>query len=223
MLSSSVEDYLKALLKHEQAHPGQPVANGALALAVRVAPASATAMVKVLAESGLVDYEPRVGARLTKAGNKLALSVLRRHRLIELFLVRHLKLDWSEVHDEAERLEHAVSDKVLGRIAELLDHPEMDPHGAPIPSATGDMPKREIILLADATIGAPLCVAQVPDESAMLNFLSGKGLIPGTPCRLLAVDGAAETLTVQGPQGALTLGLSVAKKVWVESYREGGL
>lgn len=216
MLSSSVEDYLKALLKHEQAHPGQPVANGALALAVRVAPASATAMVKVLAESGLVDYEPRVGARLTKAGNKLALSVLRRHRLIELFLVRHLKLDWSEVHDEAERLEHAVSDKVLERIAELLGHPEMDPHGAPIPSAAGDMPKREILLLADAKIGAPLCVAQVPDEPAMLNFLSGKGLVPGTPCRLLAVDDAAETLTVQGPQGALTLGLSVAKKVWVE-------
>ncbi len=216
MLSSSVEDYLKALLKHEQAHPGEPVSNGALALAVRVAPASATAMVKVLAESGLVSHEPRVGARLTEAGNKLALSVLRRHRLIELFLVRHLKLDWSEVHDEAERLEHAVSDKVLERIAELLGHPELDPHGAPIPSAAGDMPKRALTLLADADIGAQLCVAQVPDEPAMLRFLSDKGLVPGTPCRLLAVDGAAETATVEGPQGPLTLGLSAAKKVWVE-------
>lgn len=215
MLSSSVEDYLKALLKHEQAHPSEPVANGALALSVGVSPGSATAMVKALADAGLVAHEPRVGARLTDAGRKLALSVLRRHRLLELFLVEHLKLDWSEVHEEAERLEHAVSDKVLERIADLLGHPELDPHGAPIPSAAGDMPARQLTLLADAKIGAPLRVAQVPDEPAMLRFLSEKGLVPGTPCRLLAVDAVAETATLEGPGGVLTLGLSAAKKVWV--------
>lgn len=216
MISSTVEDYLKALLKHEQAHPLEPVANGALALTVGVSPGSATAMVKTLAEAGLVAHEPRVGARLTDAGRKLALSVLRRHRLIELFLVRHLKLDWSEVHEEAERLEHAVSDKVLERIAELLGHPENDPHGAPIPSASGDMPMKKRVPLAQAVTGAALCVAQVPDEPAMLRFLADKGLVPGTPCRLLAVDLVAETVTVEGPGGVLTLGLSAAKKVTVE-------
>src|SRR6185503_20361208 len=102
--------------------------------AMNVAPGTATAMVKTLAESGLVDYEPRGGVRLTTKGEKLALHVLRRHRLVELFLVEALGLDWSEVDEEAEELEHAISDKVLGRIDKALGHPQVDPHGDPIPT-----------------------------------------------------------------------------------------
>src|SRR5438309_1705668 len=100
-------------------------------------PATATTMVKALADSGLVAYEPRGGVRLTRGGEQLALHVLRRHRLVELFLVKVLGLDWSEVHAEADELEHAISDKVLDRIDGLLGRPSVDPHGDPIPSAKG--------------------------------------------------------------------------------------
>src|SRR6476620_7329433 len=107
---------------------------GRLAAAMGVVPGTATTMVKTLADSGLVTYEPRSGTRLTAGGEKLALHVLRRHRLVEPFLVKTLGLDWSEVHEEAEELEHAISDKVLHRIDQLLGHPTTDPHGDPIPT-----------------------------------------------------------------------------------------
>ena len=114
---------------------------GRLATAMGVVPGTATTMVKALADSGLVDYSPRTGVRLTEAGSQLALHVLRRHRLVELFLVRVVGLDWSEVHDEAEELEHVISDKVLEKIDALLGHPQADPHGDPIPTAKGHVAK----------------------------------------------------------------------------------
>src|SRR5580765_6417701 len=131
--SVTVENYLKQLYLSQQEEPERLVAMGKLAGAMGVVPGTATTMVKALADSGLVSYEPRGGVRLTRAGEQLALHVLRRHRLIELFLVKFLDLDWSEVHAEAEELEHAVSDKVLEKIDALLGHPVVDPHGDPIP------------------------------------------------------------------------------------------
>src|SRR6476661_2815846 len=136
MPSSTVEDYLKSLYT-QQRGGGDLVAMGALATAMNVAPGTATAMVKTLADAGLVDYEPRGGVRLSAKGEKLALHVLRRHRLVELFLVEVLGLDWSEVDQEAEELEHAISDKVLEKIDDVLGHPEVDPHGDPIPNPKG--------------------------------------------------------------------------------------
>src|SRR4051812_31426609 len=131
MATRTVEDYLKALYAEQQcAHQaggGELVAMGALAGAMDVAPGTATAMVKTLDEAGLVEYEPRGGVKLSAKGEKLALHVLRRHRLVELFLVEVLGLDWSEVDQEAEELEHAISDKVLARIDEKLGHPQFDP------------------------------------------------------------------------------------------------
>src|SRR5215208_5751466 len=126
MPSSTVENYLKTLFIEQQREHGNLVPMGALAAAMRVAPGTATAMVKTLAESGLVDYEPRGGVVLTTKGEKLALHVLRRHRLLELFLVEVLKLDWSEVDHEAEELKHAISEKVLTKIDDLLGHPQVD-------------------------------------------------------------------------------------------------
>src|SRR5438034_298483 len=150
MPTRTVEDYLKALYAEQQRGTargdGGLVAMGALALAMSVAPGTATAMVKTLAEAGLVDYEPRGGVRLSGKGEKLALHVLRRHRLVELFLVEVLGLDWSEVDPEAEELEHAISDKVMERIDWLLDHPQVDPHGDPIPSAKGTIPHRRAMV-----------------------------------------------------------------------------
>src|SRR5438046_8279 len=137
MASRTVENYLKALYSEQQRAGDELVSMGRLASAMGVVPGTVTTMVKALADSGLVSYEPRGGVRLTRGGEQLALHVLRRHRLVELFLVKVLGLDWSEVHAEAEELEHAVSDKVLERIDALLEHPRVDPHGDPIPPARG--------------------------------------------------------------------------------------
>src|SRR3954463_11536812 len=137
MATSTVENYLKTLFIEQQREDAALVSMGGLAAAMGVTPGTATSMVKALAESGLVDYEPRGGVRLSGKGEKLALHVLRRHRLGELFLVEMLGLDWSEVDQEAEELEHTISDKVLARIDELLKFPKFDPHGDPIPTARG--------------------------------------------------------------------------------------
>jgi DtxR family Mn-dependent transcriptional regulator len=140
-LSSTVENYLKHLFAEQQQNEGKLLPMGRLAAALGVAPGTATTMVKNLAESGLVTYEPHDGVRLTPDGERRALQVIRRHRLIELFLVQTLGLDWSEVHDEAEELEHAISQKVLERLDALLGHPQFDPHGDPIPGGKGQLPK----------------------------------------------------------------------------------
>src|SRR5690606_32720750 len=160
------ENYLKQLYQ-QQAHAAAEdlVPVGKLAAAMGVTPGTGTSMVKALAEANLVRYEPRGGVRLTPAGERLALAVLRRHRLIELFLVRTLGLDWSEVHDEAEELEHAISDKVLDRIDALLGHPDTDPHGDPIPPADGQpRSTAELNSLTDCPTDAPLRVARVIDQ-----------------------------------------------------------
>src|SRR5881397_7753 len=159
MPSSTVEDYLKQIyLEQQQGPAGQLVSMGKLAASMGVVPGTATSMVKALADSGLVDYEPRSGARLTRGGEQLALHVLRRHRLVELFLVKVLGLDWSEVHAEAEELEHAISDKVLERIDAFLDHPRVDPHGDPIPSAKGDLANPRALSLIDCPLQLPFRV-----------------------------------------------------------------
>src|SRR5438309_3371533 len=137
MPSPTVENYLKQLYLQQQHAPQELVSMGKLAAAMGVVPGTATTMVKALADSGLVTYQSRGGVRLTRGGEQLALHVLRRHRLVELFLVKVLGLDWSEVHAEADDLEHAISDKVLEKIDQYLGRPSVDPHGDPIPSAKG--------------------------------------------------------------------------------------
>src|SRR5687767_11670932 len=162
--SSTVENYLKQLYLEQQANPEQLVSMGKLASAMGVVPGTATSMVKALADSGLVTYEPREGVRLTSGGEQLALHVLRRHRLVELFLVKVLGLDWSEVHDEAEELEHAISEKVLERMDNLLGRPTADPHGDPIPTAKGKVSEGRYPSLADCPVGRPLRVVRILDQ-----------------------------------------------------------
>ena len=137
--SQTVENYLKTIFLAQAVAPARDdlVPMGQIAAALGVVPGTATTMVKTLSESGLVHYEPYMGVRLTPAGEKLASLVLRRHRLIELFLVKVLGMSWAEVHDEAERLEHAVSERLIDRIDEMLGRPAVDPHGDPIPIARG--------------------------------------------------------------------------------------
>jgi DtxR family Mn-dependent transcriptional regulator len=135
--SSTVENYLKAIFHAQLQLPRKSdmVPMGRLAGALGVVPGTATTMAKTMSDSGLVKYEPYAGVRLTPSGDRLAAMVVRRHRLIELFLVNVMGMSWSEVHDEAEHLEHAMSDRVIARIDEMLGHPAVDPHADPIPDA----------------------------------------------------------------------------------------
>jgi DtxR family Mn-dependent transcriptional regulator len=221
MPSVTVENYLKALHELAQDTPaGDLVAMGRLAAAMQVTPGTATAMAKTLDEAGLVAYEPRGGVQLSARGRKLALHVLRRHRLVELFLVRVLKLDWSQVHDEAEELEHAISDKLLERIDELLGRPEADPHGDPIPRAADlDLPSTAAtVTLLACPIQQPHRVARVLDQDAdFLQFAERHGLTPGSTLLVTKRDPAADAVTLR-PQGKprLTLGAAAAAKVLVE-------
>src|SRR5678815_1500091 len=163
MASSTVENYLKQIYLEQQLAPDELVSMGKLAASMGVVPGTATSMVKALADSGLVSYEPRSGAKLTKGGEQLALHVLRRHRLVELFLVKVLGLDWSEVHDEAEHLEHAVSDKVLERIDAILGHPSVDPHGDPIPTSEGKVAPQKLLSLAECEPHQRLRITRIAD------------------------------------------------------------
>jgi DtxR family Mn-dependent transcriptional regulator len=217
--TSTVENYIKRLYIQQQRHAGRRVPMGKLATAMRVAPGTATAMVKSLSDMALVDYRPRAGTRLTASGEKLALDILRRHRLVELFLVNVLGLDWSEVHDEAERLEHAVSDKVLDRLDEILGYPQADPHGDPIPPARGKIKRQQLRTLADPDVDGPIRIVRVSDQDGdFLRFVDRSGLMPGTEATVVHRDVAADAVTVETDAGAsATLGTTAAAKILVES------
>ena len=225
MATTTVENYLKRIyLAQQDAPPDALVAMGDLAAAVGVTPGTATTMVKSLEETHLLCYTPRGGVRLTDAGERLARQVLRRHRLIEQFLVEIVGLDWSEVHDEAEELEHAVSDKLMERIDALLGHPRVDPHGDPIPPADDAPRKRRQKIepspawsLADCPLARPLRVCRVLDQSpAFLRFLDGQGLVPGAAVSVLDRPDAADCASVETAGGrVVSLGTAAAARVLV--------
>ena len=171
--SSTVENYLKAIFlgtagsREGEARSLLPM--GQLASALSVAPGTATAMVKTLSESGLVRYEPYAGVALTPAGERLAALVVRRHRLLELFLVQVLGFGWDEVHDEAEHLEHAVSDRLIDRIDEMLGRPEVDPHGDPIPDAEGSLRREQMQTLLTCPLNTAVTVRRVVDQDKVVS------------------------------------------------------
>lgn len=232
MPTSTVENYLKELYlasqradaSAAQSAAGEPpqrimVSTGLIATALGVTPGTATVMIKTLAESGLVDYEPRAGAALTSRGRQLALHVVRRHRLIELFLVQVLKLDWSEVHDEAEHLEHVISDKVLDRIDDMLGRPAFDPHGHPIPTAEGTIAPQTLHRLTEAANGSSIRVARFDDrDPAFLRYVDEQGLGVGATAAVIRNDALAQAITVKtSHQQPLTIGFAAAEKIFIES------
>ena len=199
--SSTVENYLKAIYQAQMAQADRKrlVSMGLLAGALGVVPGTATTMVKALAESGLVKYEPYVGVRLTSAGQKLAALVLRRHRLMELFLVKVLGMSWVEVHEEAERLEHAASDRLIDRIDTMLGRPSVDPHGDPIPGEDGSLTTAHYQTLLNCPLDTPAVVTRVTDQdAAFLRFLEDSDLKPGQAVRVEARDFAADHVLVRG-------------------------
>ena len=222
MPSSTTENYLKQLMFLQQKQDdAAPVGTGRLAAAMAVTPGTATVMVKSLADAGLVHYESRTGVRLTAAGERTALEVIRRHRIIELFLVQILHLDWSEVHEEAEVLEHAVSDKVLAHMDELLGHPAFDPHGDPIPDASGQVQSRELSRLDECRPGQALRVSQVENsDPAFLRFAESRRLTPGAALTILEADPMSDALMVQCESGPpFVMGMSAARRVFVTPVR----
>ena len=217
--SQTVENYLKTIFL-AQSSPGEAddlVPMGQIASSLGVVPGTATTMIKALAESGLVHYEPYMGVRLTPAGEKLASLVLRRHRLIELFLVKVLHMNWTEVHDEAERLEHAVSERLIDRIDEMLGRPAVDPHGDPIPTAEGTIARHEHVDLMAAAIDTPLVVARILDQDAeFLRFAETRRLVPGASIVVRERHPAADSVRLELPSGDMvTIGTRAATKVLV--------
>ena len=218
MASSTVEDYLKRIYLEQAKDDAALVPMGRLAESMGVAPGTATSMVKSLAESLLVHYEPYAGVRLTRNGKKLALRILRQHRIVELFLVEVLGMDWADVHEEAERLEHAVSDRVLERIHDYLGRPAFDPHGDPIPAADGRLTRRNVVPLSRTSRGARCRVARIADQSpAFLRAVERFGLLPGSDLRVKQYDEEAGTIELAvAPRRSVTVAREVANRVLVE-------
>lgn len=218
LASQTVENYLKTIYIAQSALPTARdlVPMGQLAASLGVVPGTATTMVKTLAESGLVRYEPYAGVRLTASGEKLASLVLRRHRLIELFLVKHLGMSWADVHDEAEQLEHAVSERLIDRIDEMLGRPDVDPHGDPIPTAQGKIARPDDPDLLSAPVGAPLVVARILDQDPpFLRFVEQQGVMPGRAVTIASRDEAADAVSLSTETGDVTIGTRAASKVLV--------
>lgn len=212
--TAAMEDYLKAIYRLQD--PADGVSTKALADALDVTAASATNMVKRLAELELVNYEPYQGAQLTGPGEAIALEVIRHHRLLELFLVETLGLSWDQVHEEAEVLEHHISERLEARIAEMLGHPERDPHGDPIPSLDGSVRADGGQALPDAEPGSTLQVVRVTDQRPdVLRFLADNGLVPKAHLHVDRVEPSAGVIEIRVDGQAIHLGMEVAAAVRV--------
>jgi DtxR family Mn-dependent transcriptional regulator len=217
MPSLTVENYAKAIYQLAQQQTGSDaVATGQIAAALGVLPGTVTSMLKTLDESKLATYTPYEGVRLTAAGRALALRVLRRHRLIEQFLSKTLNLTWDEVHEEAEHMEHAVSDALIDRIDAYLGHPATDPHGDPIPQPDGTMAAAADRRLSECTAGERFRVARVADQSPeFLRYLSHAGLEIGVQGKLVSIDRSRDVLTIEIANQNKTLPRDAAAKLMV--------
>jgi DtxR family Mn-dependent transcriptional regulator len=219
--SLTVENYVKAIFQISHAQAGEPAATGQIASALGVSPGTVTSMLKTLSEARLASYTPYEGAQLTEAGRKLALRVLRRHRLIELFLAHTLNLAWDEVHEEAEHMEHAVSELLIDRIDAYLGYPAVDPHGDPIPRADGSLADIHCQNLATCRAGERFALVRVVDQSPeFLRYLTESALALGARGEVLANSIEAGTLTVRVGQRETTLSRAKAEKLLVQSLAE---
>ena len=183
-LTRSVEDYLKSVF-HLTSQGGFATTSD-IAEMLEVAPPSVSGMMKRLSETGLIEHVPYRGVQLTPQGRRAALQMIRRHRILEVYLTSKLGYDWGDVHVEAERLEHAVSDNLIDRMADALGEPRYDPHGAPIPTAAGEIEEAELVALAEADVGSSVILQEVGDEApARLHYLAEQRLVPGVRLTIL--------------------------------------
>jgi len=216
--STAVGDYLKAVWELAGTSGGV-VGTKDVAVRLSISAASVTNMFARLQEMGLVEYERYRGAALTDRGREEALRLVRRHRLIETFLLEHLGYDWQEVHEEAERLEHAVSDGFTERLAEFLGHPDHDPHGDKIPSAEGALEPDDSFPLSEAVAGRRVLISKVSDDDpSMLDYLGDHRLVPGRVLLVREVRSLDSVVTVEDEEGKLhSVGERLARSISVRA------
>jgi len=216
--SLTIENYVKTIYQACGRHDSSTAATGQIASLLGVSPGTVTSMLKTLKETGLAEYEPYEGVKLTEPGQALALRVLRRHRLIELFLATTLKLTWDEVHEEAENMEHAVSDLLVDRIDEFLGFPKSDPHGDPIPASDGTVVNPENKNLTEWASNSSFSLVRVLDQSpSFLRYLNEAGLQIGVKGRVIENNNDAGVISVEFSSGQITLAHDVAQKLLVAS------
>lgn len=214
-LTRSVEDYLKSVF-HLTNQGGFATTSG-IAGMLEVAPPSVSGMMKRLSETGLIEHVPYRGVQLTPQGRRAALQMIRRHRILEVYLTSKLGYDWGDVHVEAERLEHAVSDKLIERMADALGEPRYDPHGAPIPTAAGEIEEAELVTLADVPVGSTVLLRQVGDEHPdRLRYLAEQGLIPGARLAVIERQPFNGPTTVRLGMETRIVGQELAGLLWCE-------
>lgn len=215
MPSPTVENYLKQILVVSLQEGCQEVGMGRVAECLQVTPGTATTMVKAMEAKGWVRYRPRKGVKLTAAGRKVGMSMLRRHRLLETFLVETLGLDWGEIHEEAEELEHAISEKVLEKLDEFLGKPSYDPHGDPIPTSQGRLPKASNQRLVDCSEGDRVRIESIQDqEKQFLKFARQSNLLPGSKVEVVRQDRMADSMELRiGANKTLSIGSKTAEKI----------
>ena len=219
-VSSAVQDYAKAIYALQRRSDGDAVATNDLAARLGVTPASASAMTRKLAERGLADLVPYRGVKLTSEGERVALEVLRHHRLLELYLAEHLDVPWDRVHEEAEALEHVISEDLEARIAAKLGHPTHDPHGDPIPNAELEIEESTTRRLADLVPGDRGVFVRVSDaDPAMLRYLTERGVCLGDRLEVLDRQPFEGPLTVRVGDSLQVLGGALAAAMRVELER----
>lgn len=219
MPSLTVENYVKTIFQISNDQEGKPASTGQIASALGVLPGTVTSMLKTLDAARLATHKPYEGVSLTRAGRMLALRMIRRHRLIELFLLRTLEMTWDEVHDEAEHMEHAVSDLLIDRIDSFLGHPDVDPHGDPIPrgeSMTMVATDTETRSLAEVADGGRFRLARVLDQSSeFLRYLTESGLTLGTVGEVERNPDGAGLMRIRLGRDSLALAIDAAGKIVV--------
>ncbi|HEX6926312.1 MAG TPA: metal-dependent transcriptional regulator [Longimicrobiaceae bacterium] len=220
MYTPVVEDYLKAIWTLQQTEA--PVSTSRIAERLGLSAAAVTAMVKRLAENGLLRHEPYYGVRLTPAGELASLRIIRRHRVLELFLTEKLGYEWDRVHDEAERLEHAASDELIERLARLLGEPERDPHGSAIPTAQGELAQDEYPTLADLAAGDTVRIVEVRvHEPEQLRYLGSLDLYPGARVQVIEAAPFDGPISLQVNGAPRVLSRMLARQLSVASEEPG--
>ena len=213
-LSQALEDYLKVIYVLEA--DGEKATTTAIAQALDVSNASVTNMFKKLARMKLIVHESYKGAVLSPAGKKVALEILRHHRLLELYLKEVMGYSWDEVHDEAEKLEHHISEQFEDRIAELLDHPTYDPHGDPIPTKDGIMPEKATLALNEAEIKTLYMVGRVRDQNPeLLRYLEQQGVLPGVELTIIEKAPFDGPISLEIDSEVISLGFSIAQNIFL--------
>lgn len=221
MATLTVENYIKTIYLICGDSQEEAASTGELARRLGVSPGTVTSMLRTLADSGLADYQAYEGVRLTDSGRRLALRILRRHRLIELFLSQTLGLTWDEVHEEAEHLEHAVSERLIDRIDEYLKFPEHDPHGDPIPKSDGSLETKSTEPLIDLEVESRFVLERVLDQTPeFLRYLSQSGLRIGSRGKVIENHPSAGALIVRAGDSQITLGREAADKLLVSRETE---